>query len=95
MLCCLVSLDGLLTFQVTRKIIKRCVSSDGVEREEVMVEGTPQDTVSVAQGDGYSKVIKRTVLKSEGDQTEVCVCVCVCVCVSVDVISPHSPPIGP
>ncbi|XP_031416361.1 ankyrin-2 isoform X2 [Clupea harengus] len=65
---------NMVVKKVTRKIIKRCVSSDGVEREEVMVEGTPQDTVSVAQGDGYSKVIKRTVLKSEGDQTEVTFC---------------------
>ncbi|KAL2097686.1 hypothetical protein ACEWY4_006893 [Coilia grayii] len=59
--------------KVTRKIIKRCVS-DGVEREEVMVEGSSQDPVSVGEGDGYSKVIKRTVLRSEGHQTEVTFC---------------------
>ncbi|XP_019732360.1 uncharacterized protein LOC109519929 isoform X2 [Hippocampus comes] len=57
--------------KVTRKIIRKCVSSDGVEREEVSIEGSPQRSISVAEGDGYSKVVKRTVLKSEGDHTEV------------------------
>ncbi|XP_061627298.1 ankyrin-2-like isoform X2 [Phyllopteryx taeniolatus] len=57
--------------KVTRKIIRKCVSSDGVEREEVSVEGSPQRSISVGEGDGYSKVVKRTVLKSEGDHTEV------------------------
>ncbi|XP_077380953.1 uncharacterized protein ank2a isoform X2 [Festucalex cinctus] len=57
--------------KVTRKIIRKCVSSDGVEREEVSIEGSPQRSISVGEGDGYSKVVKRTVLKSEGDHTEV------------------------
>ncbi|XP_077426311.1 uncharacterized protein ank2a isoform X2 [Vanacampus margaritifer] len=57
--------------KVTRKIIRKCVSSDGVEREEVSIEGSPQRSISVGEGDGYSKVVKRTVLKSEGDNTEV------------------------
>nr|XP_057901935.1 ankyrin-2-like isoform X12 [Doryrhamphus excisus] len=57
--------------KISRKIIRKCVSSDGVEREEVSIEGTPQGSVSVAEGDGYSKVVKRTVLKSDGDHTEV------------------------
>ncbi|KAF0037457.1 hypothetical protein F2P81_010331 [Scophthalmus maximus] len=57
--------------KVTRKIIRKCVSADGVEREEVSVEGAPQGSVSVAEGDRYSKVVKRTVLKSEGDHSEV------------------------
>ncbi|XP_037111703.1 ankyrin-2 isoform X3 [Syngnathus acus] len=56
---------------VTRKIIRKCVSSDGVEREEVSIEGSPQRSISVTEGDGYSKVVKRTILKSEGDHTEV------------------------
>uniref|UniRef100_A0A8D3AJV1 Ankyrin-2-like n=1 Tax=Scophthalmus maximus TaxID=52904 RepID=A0A8D3AJV1_SCOMX len=56
--------------KVTRKIIRKCVSADGVEREEVSVEGAPQGSVSVAEGDRYSKVVKRTVLKSEGDHSE-------------------------
>uniref|UniRef100_A0A673ANV0 Ankyrin 2a, neuronal n=1 Tax=Sphaeramia orbicularis TaxID=375764 RepID=A0A673ANV0_9TELE len=59
--------------KVTRKIIRKCVSSDGVEHEEVSSEGAAQGSVSVAEGDGYSKVVKRTVLKSEGDHTQVCV----------------------
>ncbi|XP_033937007.1 ankyrin-2-like isoform X2 [Pseudochaenichthys georgianus] len=57
--------------KVTRKIIRKCVSADGLEHEEVSSEGAPQESISMAEGDGYSKVVKRTVLKSEGDQTEV------------------------
>ncbi|XP_070768375.1 ankyrin-2 [Enoplosus armatus] len=57
--------------RVTRRIIRKCVSADGVEREEVSLEGAPQGSISTAEGDGYSKVVKRTVLKSEGDHTEV------------------------
>ncbi|KAM4603376.1 ankyrin-2 [Polymixia lowei] len=56
---------------VTRKIIRKCVSADGVAHEDVSVEGAPQGSISVAEGDAYSKVVKRTVLKSEGDHTEV------------------------
>lgn len=36
------------------------------------LEGDPQGTINIAEGDGYSKVVKRTVLKSEGDHSEVC-----------------------
>lgn len=52
---------------------------DGVEREHVSLEGSPQESVSIADGDGYSKVVKRTVLKSEGDHTEVCIVLYTCV----------------
>jgi len=70
---CIISIQlCLLPAQVTRKVIRRCVSSDGVETEQVRVEGSTQQPVNVALGDGYSKVRKRTVLKSEGHQTEVC-----------------------
>ncbi|XP_065110513.1 uncharacterized protein [Paramisgurnus dabryanus] len=62
---------NLVVKKVTRKVIRRCVSSDGVEREQVRVEGSEQQPVIVEQGDGYSRVMKRTVLKSEGHQTEV------------------------
>lgn len=58
--------------QVTRKIIRKCVSDEGVEHERVLLEGDPQGTINIAEGDGYSKVVKRTVLKSEGDHSEVC-----------------------
>ncbi|CAL8333204.1 unnamed protein product [Merluccius merluccius] len=57
--------------RVTRKIIRKCVSADGMECEEVSVAGAPQGSISIVPGDGYSRVLKRTVLKSEGDQTEV------------------------
>uniref|UniRef100_A0A8C1RW79 Ankyrin 2a, neuronal n=1 Tax=Cyprinus carpio TaxID=7962 RepID=A0A8C1RW79_CYPCA len=62
---------NLVVKKVTRKVIRRCVSSDGVETEQGRVEGSAQQPISVARGDGYSKVIKRTVLKSEGHKTEV------------------------
>ncbi|KAE8300112.1 Ankyrin-2 [Larimichthys crocea] len=57
--------------KVTRKIIRKCVSADGVEHEQVSLEGAPQGSISAAEGDGYSKVVKRTVVKSEGDHAEV------------------------
>ncbi|XP_008941659.1 PREDICTED: ankyrin-2, partial [Merops nubicus] len=57
--------------KVTRKIIRRYVSPDGTEKEEVLMQGTPQKPVPVEEGDGYSKVIKRVVLKSNSEQTEV------------------------
>ncbi|XP_029355344.1 uncharacterized protein LOC115041744 isoform X2 [Echeneis naucrates] len=57
--------------RVTRKIVRKCISADGVEQEEVSLEGAPQESISTAVGDGYSKVVKRTVLKSEGDHAEV------------------------
>lgn len=62
---------GCRLFQVTRKVIRRYVSPDGVEREEVTLQGQPQEPVSIEDGDGYSKVIKRVVLKSDTEQSEV------------------------
>ncbi|XP_055130799.1 ankyrin-2 isoform X38 [Symphalangus syndactylus] len=56
--------------KVTRKIIRRYVSSEGTEKEEIMVQGMPQEPVSIEEGDGYSKVIKRVVLKSDTEQSE-------------------------
>ncbi|XP_035515620.1 ankyrin-2 [Morone saxatilis] len=61
----------LVVKKVTRKIIRKCVSVDGLEDEQVSLEGAPQGSISMAEGDGYSKVVKRTLLKSEGDYTEV------------------------
>ncbi|XP_023565883.1 ankyrin-2 isoform X25 [Octodon degus] len=57
--------------KVTRKIIRRYVSSEGVEKEEILMQGTPQEPVTIEEGDGYSKVIKRIVLKSDTNQSEV------------------------
>ncbi|XP_022452066.1 ankyrin-2 isoform X24 [Delphinapterus leucas] len=57
--------------KVTRKIIRRYVSSDGTEKEEITMQGTPQDPINIEEGDGYSKVIKRLVLKSDTEQSEV------------------------
>ncbi|XP_074893843.1 ankyrin-2 isoform X11 [Buteo buteo] len=57
--------------KVTRKIIRRYVSPDGTEKEEVLMQGTPQKPVTVEEGDGYSKVVKRVVLKSDSEQSEV------------------------
>ncbi|NXO38390.1 ANK2 protein, partial [Locustella ochotensis] len=56
--------------KVTRKIIRRCVAPDGTEKEEVLMQGTPQAPVTVEEGDGYSKVVKRVVLKSGSEHSE-------------------------
>ncbi|GAB1288098.1 Ankyrin-2 [Apodemus speciosus] len=57
--------------KVTRKIIRRYVSSDGTEKEEITMQGVPQEPVHIEDGDSYSKVIKRVVLKSDTQQSEV------------------------
>ncbi|XP_014640069.1 PREDICTED: ankyrin-2 isoform X17 [Ceratotherium simum simum] len=57
--------------KVTRKIIKRYVSSDGTEKEEITMQGAPQDPVSIEEGDSYSRVIKRVILKSDTALSEV------------------------
>ncbi|XP_076789350.1 ankyrin-2 isoform X9 [Arvicanthis niloticus] len=57
--------------KVTRKIIRRYVSSDGTEKEEITMQGMPQEPVNIEDGDSYSKVIKRVVLKSDTQQSEV------------------------
>ncbi|NXR84221.1 ANK2 protein, partial [Pycnonotus jocosus] len=56
--------------KVTRKIIRRYVAPDGAEKEEVLMQGTPQAPVTVEEGDGYSKVVKRVVLKSDSEHSE-------------------------
>ncbi|KAM9382007.1 ankyrin-2 isoform 3-T3 [Phaethornis superciliosus] len=57
--------------KVTRKIVRRYVSPEGTEKEEVVMQGAPQSPITVEEGDGYSKVVKRVVLKSESEQREV------------------------
>ncbi|XP_035992788.1 ankyrin-2 isoform X6 [Fundulus heteroclitus] len=61
----------LVVKRVTRKVIRKCVSADGVEREEIPSEGAPEESFTVADGDGHSKAVKRTSIKSVGDHTEV------------------------
>lgn len=61
----------LVVKRVTRKVIRKCASVDGVEREEIPSEGAPRESLTVAESDGNSKMVKRTVLKSVGDHTEV------------------------
>uniref|UniRef100_A0A3B3YNJ2 Ankyrin 2a, neuronal n=1 Tax=Poecilia mexicana TaxID=48701 RepID=A0A3B3YNJ2_9TELE len=58
----------LVVKRVTRKVIRKCASVDG---EEIPSEGASQDSLTVADEDGYSRTAKRTVLKSVGDHTEV------------------------
>jgi len=48
------------------------MSPDGVERQEVSMEGAGQEVVQVEEGDVFSRVVKRTVVRSHGDQKEVC-----------------------
>ncbi|XP_051523161.1 ankyrin-2-like [Myxocyprinus asiaticus] len=62
---------NMVVKKITRKVIHKYVSADGVEKEEVMVEGPQQEAVSVDDADSFSKVVKRTVVRSGADQTEV------------------------
>nr|XP_021333174.1 ankyrin-2 isoform X26 [Danio rerio] len=62
---------NMVVKKITRKVIRKYVSADGVEREEVMLEGPQQEAVTVDEADSFSKVVKRTVVRSGGDQTEV------------------------
>ncbi|XP_053110655.1 ankyrin-2 isoform X27 [Hemicordylus capensis] len=57
--------------KITRKIIRRFVLPDGTEKEEVVMQGEPQEPIKVEEGDGYSKILKRVVLKSDSEQSEV------------------------
>ncbi|CAI9555350.1 unnamed protein product, partial [Staurois parvus] len=59
--------------KVTRKIIRRFVLPDGTEREEVVAQGAAHEPVTVEDGDSVSKVVKRTVLKSDSEHSEVSV----------------------
>ncbi|XP_065117830.1 ankyrin-2b isoform X4 [Paramisgurnus dabryanus] len=63
---------NLVIKKITRKVIRKFVSADGVEREEVMMmEGPQQEAVRVDDADAFSKVVKRTIVRSTGDQTQV------------------------
>ncbi|XP_046904778.1 ankyrin-2b [Hypomesus transpacificus] len=62
---------NMVVKKITRKVIRQYVSPDGVPRQDVTMEGSHQEMVHVEEGDSFSKVVKRTVVRSEGDQTEV------------------------
>ncbi|PIO28294.1 hypothetical protein AB205_0195040, partial [Aquarana catesbeiana] len=55
--------------KVTRKIIRRFVLPDGTEKEEVVAQGAAHEPVTVEEGDSVSKVVKRTVLKSDSEHS--------------------------
>ncbi|KAM9836590.1 ankyrin-2b [Aulostomus maculatus] len=61
---------NMVVKKITRKVIRKYVSADGMETQEVSVEGSHQETVQIEEGDSVSRVLKRTVLQSEGDQRE-------------------------
>ncbi|XP_022603524.1 ankyrin-2 [Seriola dumerili] len=61
---------NMVVKKITRKVIRKCVSADGMETQEVTIEGSHQETVQIEEGDTVSRVVKRTVLHSEGDQRE-------------------------
>ncbi|XP_045572283.1 uncharacterized protein isoform X3 [Salmo salar] len=54
--------------KVTRKVNRQVMSSEGSQREEVRVEGGAPPG---EEGDGYSRVVERTVLRSHRDHSEV------------------------
>ncbi|XP_030286475.1 ankyrin-2b isoform X26 [Sparus aurata] len=61
---------NIVVKKITRKVIRKYVSPDGMETQEVTIEGSHQETVQIEEGDTVSRVVKRTVLRSEGDQKE-------------------------
>ncbi|XP_041840324.1 ankyrin-2b [Melanotaenia boesemani] len=61
---------NMVVKKITRKVIRKYVSPDGSETQEVTIEGSHQETVQIEEGDAVSRVVKRTVLHSEGDQKE-------------------------
>ncbi|CAJ1086557.1 uncharacterized protein LOC121176786 [Xyrichtys novacula] len=61
---------NMVVKKITRKVIRKFVSPDGMETQEVTIEGSHQETVQIEEGDTVSRVVKRTVLHSGGDQKE-------------------------
>ncbi|XP_055084961.1 uncharacterized protein LOC117386160 isoform X1 [Periophthalmus magnuspinnatus] len=61
---------NMVVKKITRKVIRKYVSPDGLETQEVTMEGSQQDMVRIEEGDAVSRVVKRTVLHSEGEQRE-------------------------
>ncbi|XP_054863974.1 ankyrin-2b isoform X31 [Amphiprion ocellaris] len=61
---------NMVVKKITRKVIRKYMSPDGMETQEVTIEGSHQETVQIEEGDSVSRVVKRTVLHSDGDQKE-------------------------
>ncbi|KAK7929419.1 hypothetical protein WMY93_005814 [Mugilogobius chulae] len=62
----------IIVKKVTRKVIRKCASSsDGAELEQISSEADSQVHIRPSKGDDHSKLIKRSIVKSEGDQSEV------------------------
>ncbi|XP_061566214.1 ankyrin-2-like [Cololabis saira] len=61
---------NMVVKKITRKVIRKYVSPDGLETQEVTMEGSRQETLQIEEGDAVSRVVKRTVIHSQGDQKE-------------------------
>ncbi|XP_023201329.1 ankyrin-2 isoform X16 [Xiphophorus maculatus] len=61
---------NMVVKKITRKVIRKCMSPDGSETQEVSIEGSHQEMVKIEEGDAVSRVAKRTVLHSKGEQKE-------------------------
>uniref|UniRef100_A0A669EW98 Ankyrin 2 n=1 Tax=Oreochromis niloticus TaxID=8128 RepID=A0A669EW98_ORENI len=60
--------DGnMVVKKVTRKVIRKYVSPDGMETQEVTVEGSRQESIQIEEGDAVSKVVKRTVYSDNNE----------------------------
>lgn len=57
-------------------MIHKYVSADGLQTQQVSMEGSQQESVAIQEGDAVSRVTKRTVLRSDGHRKEVGVSVC-------------------
>ncbi|RVE60131.1 hypothetical protein OJAV_G00177840 [Oryzias javanicus] len=61
---------NMVVKKITRKVIRKYVLPDGLETQEVTVEGSQQEMVQIEEGSALSEVVKRTVIHSEGEQKE-------------------------
>ncbi|XP_037530725.1 ankyrin-2b [Nematolebias whitei] len=61
---------NMVVKKITRKVIRKYMSPDGSETQDVSIEGSHQEMVQIEEGDAVSRVVKRTVLHTEGDQKE-------------------------
>uniref|UniRef100_A0A8C7ZBZ5 Ankyrin 2 n=1 Tax=Oryzias sinensis TaxID=183150 RepID=A0A8C7ZBZ5_9TELE len=60
---------NMVVKKITRKVIRKYVSPDGLETQEVTVEGSQQEALQIQEGDALSRVVKRTVIhKSDRKQ---------------------------